>query len=702
MFRLSKSRKEKAEKDFVDLCEPSRPRIINGLKKRASSTLRSVAIPQVVVRTPRHSVLKSAGPHFSDEAPYSDRRLTFSGHASRQFGHFQVDSDDGYQMPGYFHKSLPREVYDCIVAQLGPIHMDQEGACATCYLKDLHSLSLTSRAWGKAANAAMYRKALVLANEEHGAHPRLKIKGTSRLKLLRRTLRESPILAKQVKELHLPAFQNLYQNATIEQEEILNLVASLVMACPRLERLVGFHVPFTNAFDRLSYALSTRSNLKERTWILGNAENELNEEDEDEMRGHYIVECDPTEHFLNLNSNHPELSTLVLHQGPNNSSSPLNFRAIVGTLRSFPQLRHLSIRGLPATSFTNMVLNALPTNLRSLRLEALPGITEKGIQRFVTSPQATSIQKLTLVSMNISVHTLADILSPSLAGLEEFSLVQNKAPVLREHDTRPVFKSLSLRYLHWEFRSEASSLSASTFESPESSTSLSTNFEPSCCIATFILAAGIMNNEFPSLCHVRIPHDPQGTIQSLCKPLTTTLLPADISQLALAPRTASSDSLALGESFPTSVREDEMFNCAVGSETRVDSVVSLPRYGLPATNAAIGTVLTPMRSRIAAQARILAAKKEAGMMVRVIDPEDEIIVEKVFGSYIGDLRSKINYELQPDRRASGRTAWVTEMEDLMGCRVNHDGHGIECTWDLCGHTNSTSVDGKVVMVDDLF
>ncbi|XP_014555041.1 hypothetical protein COCVIDRAFT_103430 [Bipolaris victoriae FI3] len=701
MFRLSKSRKERPEKDSVDLCEPSRPRIINGFKRRASSTLRSVAIPQVVVRTPRHSVIKATGPHFSDETSYSDRRSIFSSHTSRQFQHSRVDSDVGYQMPGYFHKSLPREVYDCIVAQLGPIHMDQEGACATCYLKDLHSLSLTSRAWGKAASAAMYRKALVLANEEHGAHPRLKIKGTSRLKLLRRTLRESSTLAEQVKELHLPAFQNLYQNATIEKEEILNLVASLVMACPRLERLVGFHVPFTNAFDRLSYALSTRSNLKERTWILGNAENELNEEDEDEMRGHYIVECDPTEHFLDLNSNHPELSTLVLHQGPNNSSSPLNFRAIVGTLRSFPQLRHLSIRGLPATSFTNMVLNALPTNLRSLRLEELPGITERGIQRFVTSPQATSIQKLTLVGMEISVHTLADILSPFLAGLEEFSLVQNKAPVLREHDSTPVFHSPSLRYLHWEFRSEASSLSAFTFESHDSPTSPSINPEPNCCTATSILAASIMNNGFPSLCHVRIPHDPQGTIQSLCKPLATALLLADISQLALAPRATSSTSLPLDESVSTSVREDGMFSCAVGSETRVDSVVSLPRYGLPATNAAIGTILTPMRSRIAAQSRILAARKEAGMMVRVIDPEDEIIVETVFGSYIGDLRSKLNYELQPDRCASGRTAWVTEMEDLIGGRGDQDGNGIERTWDLCGHTNGTSVDGKVVMVDDL-
>jgi hypothetical protein len=586
--------------------------------------------------------------------------------------------------------------------------MGQGRACASCYLKDLHSLSLTSRAWGEAANGAMYRKVLVLANEEHGAHPRLKINGTSRLKLLRKTLRESSALAEQVRELHLPAFQMLYQNATIEQEEIVNLVASLVMACPRLERLVGFHVPFSNAFDRLSYALSMRSNLKERTWILGSAENELNEEDEDDMKGHYIAECDPTERFLDLNSNHPELSTLVLHQGPNNSSPPLNFRAIVGTFRSFPQLRHLSICGLPATSFTNMVLNALPTNLRSLRLEKLPGVTEKGIQRFAASPQAVSIQKLALISLEISsVVTLGGILSTHLASLEEFSLVQNKAPTLRENDSTPVFHSPSLRYLHWELRSEASSLPASTSpspttESPGSPTSYSADLEPSCCISTSILATSIIDNGFPSLRRIRIPHDPQGTIQSLCKPLATALIQADILKLALAHRAGGLSSFPVDESVSASPQEDGMSSCVLVPEARVDSVVSLPRFGLPAANAVIDAVLTPMRSRIAAQSRILAARKEAGMVVRVIDPDGNDRVDTIFGSYIGHLGSKITYELKPDRCVTRRTEWVTGMEDLTGCRADQDRDALECAWGSCGHIDATGAGGKMVMVDDLF
>ena len=132
---------------------------------------------------------------------------------------------------------------------------------------------------------------MVLANEDHGNLPRLKIRGTSKLKLLRRTLRENTGLARKVRELFVSDFQVLYQDATIEREEIVNLVASLVMACPRLERLIGFHIPFSHAFDRLSHALSTRSSLKERVWMLTKADRNSTEEDDDQIRGHYVAEC---------------------------------------------------------------------------------------------------------------------------------------------------------------------------------------------------------------------------------------------------------------------------------------------------------------------------------------------------------------------------------------------------------------------------
>lgn len=60
-----------------------------------------------------------------------------------------------YQFPQHTFKKLPREVYDCVVAQLEQLHFAQDQPCPSCYLKDLFNLSLTSRAWDRAATLQM-------------------------------------------------------------------------------------------------------------------------------------------------------------------------------------------------------------------------------------------------------------------------------------------------------------------------------------------------------------------------------------------------------------------------------------------------------------------------------------------------------------------------------------------------------------------
>jgi hypothetical protein len=61
-----------------------------------------------------------------------------------------------------FFKNLPREVYDCVVEQLEQLHLGQDQSCTSCYLKDLYHLSLTSRAWERAATLQMYVGSLVV------------------------------------------------------------------------------------------------------------------------------------------------------------------------------------------------------------------------------------------------------------------------------------------------------------------------------------------------------------------------------------------------------------------------------------------------------------------------------------------------------------------------------------------------------------
>jgi hypothetical protein len=54
-------------------------------------------------------------------------------------------------------KRLPPEVYDCMLRQLELLHFSQrEGACLSCYLADVMSLCLTSKAWEWRARRSLY------------------------------------------------------------------------------------------------------------------------------------------------------------------------------------------------------------------------------------------------------------------------------------------------------------------------------------------------------------------------------------------------------------------------------------------------------------------------------------------------------------------------------------------------------------------
>jgi hypothetical protein len=61
------------------------------------------------------------------------------------------DSAKGFLPPQVFG-NLPKEVYRCILQQLEQSHFaGKDGGCITCYLHDLYNISLTNRAWDKAA-----------------------------------------------------------------------------------------------------------------------------------------------------------------------------------------------------------------------------------------------------------------------------------------------------------------------------------------------------------------------------------------------------------------------------------------------------------------------------------------------------------------------------------------------------------------------
>lgn len=64
-------------------------------------------------------------------------------------------SKSEYIFPAEIFKRLPREVYDCVVDQLEQLYIEKDQSCP-CYLNDLFNLSLTSRAWDRAATFKLY------------------------------------------------------------------------------------------------------------------------------------------------------------------------------------------------------------------------------------------------------------------------------------------------------------------------------------------------------------------------------------------------------------------------------------------------------------------------------------------------------------------------------------------------------------------
>lgn len=534
----------------------------------------------------------------------------------------------------------------------------------------------------------------------------------------------------------MPDLQALYCAAFIDREEIVNVVASLVMACPNLERLVGFHIPYKHSFDRLSHALSTRPKLKERTWVMTDAHIE-DMGDEDGVQEHYYqAVCEPTERFLELHANHASLSTLVLHQESARPKTDLTYRALIGTMKQLPLLRHLSLSGLSASSFSNLALNSLPHDLESLRLENLPGINDRGLHRFSSSPVVVSLKSITLVDLEIThLDVISGLLSPHLEHLERFSLTQDGTPNVYDNPDALFFQSATLKRIHWELRSQVGPPPTllSPFAPQNSPNSTFPSDEPVACLATRVLAISIEDGLFPELGRIRAPYDPQGVLQSICKPLSTALLRSDTALFTAPPRPASRHSKVEG-SFSTANQvyksediyspgghtptasmageADAGFTCSsmqfLGTvpEGRTDSAMGSPSSASFANNVkdmALTTSLAPVRSRLEAHGRILAARRNVYMVVRVVDPEENVRLEKKIGGFVGDLKSKIVYELKADRNREvvdeedeDGHKWLTGIDDIMGEWESGWGRGD------CRHAMGGRVRGKAVEVRDLF
>ncbi|OJK02892.1 hypothetical protein ASPACDRAFT_50360 [Aspergillus aculeatus ATCC 16872] len=415
-------------------------------------------------------------------------------------------------------KRLPQEVYDVILDQLYYLHTGpNQNGCLTCFQRDLHALSLTCRPWEKAVRARLYNRIHIIGNDSPNQLKKYRLKRGSRLKLLRRTLRERKLLANLVLELRVPQLDLLFTTIrhSTQWQEYRDLVASVVMVCPNLERLLGLTIPYHHEFDRLTHALSTRRKLKEHTWILGEAA-AITERSPRSTYCPWSLGPSQMFEFLDYHAQWTSLETLMLYGlDEKNSLEPSIFLRMCSEL---PSLRNLCISNFDADAFNDSTLQCLPP-LESLRLENLPGVTDTGLCQYASQPESSSLESLALIEQNIDSLLVISKMLASLSQLKRFTFVQsNKCPTLNTDGIvfQPLLASSSLEYLHWDVSGPDSGaalgrLDYVPFIKPPRHTD-----SPNSHLAQSILASG-----FPRLEALRAPSDiePPGVLQAVCQPM---------------------------------------------------------------------------------------------------------------------------------------------------------------------------------------
>ncbi|KAI8629412.1 hypothetical protein F5Y19DRAFT_81116 [Xylariaceae sp. FL1651] len=542
---------------------------------------------------------------------------------------------------GELFAALPEEVLGLILQRLKESHLKTgSSSCSTCMMRDLCSVAISAKKLLKVARTALYEDIQLVGADSQIQKKRLKLNYGSRLVLLRRTLRSKPEIAILVRSLKAPAVPQ-----GIPLEVYQNLVASVIMACPNFERLVGFHQNYDFSFSRLFHALSTREQLREIHWTLeasqtqrkrrmSNAAPMLNSGNPNFQEAPGDLQPEQSDGFRELHMNWTNLTTLSIHCLPGATLTPVSL--LPDILADIPSLRNLHISHLPFTAFNDANLLSLPA-LQTLTLSHLPGVSSIGLSSFARRPTSRSIRKLTLHHMDVdSLPTVAQILS-NLISLETFVLVQTQTPILLDGEVIwlfPYLASATVKKLHWDIPSFASTA----------------NFADS------ILAKSIAADGFPALRTLRTPSDPDGLFQALCKPLEKVSMASDNYRGLIAkcgssgpksppatpttpttPRTPGGGKSPFALNFPM---DDQLFPSKVSTNL--------------------------VQSRLEAQRRLEDARKEPRFTFNLVDEDGRVRETKRMAGFLGDTSSPIDYCLTPDVGAVDENGGLVEISDFLG------------------------------------
>lgn len=454
--------------------------------------------------------------------------------------------------------------------------------------------------------------------------------------MLRRTLRANPLLAAIVRSVKVPAPETPSKGSAPKGaglDEYDNLIASIVMACPNLERLNGLNPVYDHAFKRIFHALSSRTQLKEMHWLIQVSPHQQRPSSSSQQLGLMMPgELLPFQEriFLDHHQCWKNLETLTIHCLPGATLTPENL--LTDTLNYLPSLKHLHLCNVPPNGFNDTNLLNLP-QLRTLTLSHITGITSAGLSSFATRSNSISLRKLQLRHTPLtSLPALARMFS-NLRSLTSFSLIQAFPPIMPEDDVfalwmMPYLASSSLKKLHWDITGRATSVNR----------------------ADDILAKSMAAGGFPELQSLRILNDPEGVFQNFCHPVARIDLPSD--------RFRNSEPIE-GVNPTTSSPQRNLFKSSSQS-----SLPSSRPSSAPSNNPPPYTNL--QTSRLAAQSRLENAHQKPRFTVNIIDEDGTTTNTFHLAGFIGTPGSKISYHLLPDAGSRDKTGGLLDVRDLGG------------------------------------
>ncbi|KAK0655646.1 hypothetical protein B0T16DRAFT_318095 [Cercophora newfieldiana] len=545
--------------------------------------------------------------------------------------------------PGELFAALPGEVLELILQELRQLHVEPgSDSCETCWMRDCCSVSLSARKFLKYAREALYQHVCLVGHDSPQMKKRTKLNYGSRLVLLRRTLRANMHIAVIVRSLKAPSLP-----PDVGMVEYNDLVASVVMACPNLERLVSFHPTYDHTFQRLFHALSTRKRLKEMNWVVGAAP-ALSSQQHFAPGELLRQQCQA---FLDFHHNWRHLTTLVIHCQLGATLAP--YALITQALQCLPSIQNLHLSHLPPTSFSDNTLLALPP-LKKLSLSHLPGITTAGLSTFATRKSSASLTSLTLIHVNLETLPALARLFSNLKSLTVFNIVQAYAPIMPTDELVclfPYLASASLTRLHWDI--------------PYLPTRTTT--------ADNILARSIRASGFPALRTLRAPNDPEGIFQALCRPMDRADHPTDRYRggqtwHGIGHRQTSSQS-QVSQSRPSSSwshsTHSRSASLAAPTATNNGNSPSNPLFPpdalmMPRDNSDLH------QARLAAQTRLERAKRFPRFFIDVIDERGMVVEKYGVGAFMGTVGSKIHYVLTPDIGGTDEGGGLVSVKDMLG------------------------------------